>query len=106
MLSTSPLEQENYNMYDMEHCDKCKDKAKEYSSLSSRISSMKYHEEDYDRMKGKGKFKKEHADSKKMMHDMMDKKTKMITEHMGHDLPTEKSLEDKAGPISVGVYHG
>jgi len=90
----------------MHNCPDCKDKHKEYNEISSRISSLRYHAEDYDRTKGKGKFKKDHPDSAKVMDDLMTKKTKMLTAHMGHDIPVDKSLEDKANPISVGVYHG
>lgn len=93
-------------MYDMDRCDKCKDKSKEYDSISSRISSMSYHEDDYNRVKGKGKFAKDHPDSKKMMNELLDKKTKMLTEHMGHGVPVEKSLEDKPQPITTGIYSG
>jgi hypothetical protein len=62
--------------------------------------------EDYDRMKGKGKFKKEHPDSHEMMEKMMDEKTELMNKHMGHDLPVEKSLEEKPVLTTVGSYSG
>lgn len=92
----------------MHNCADCKKDGndKKHEGLSSRISSMRWHMEDYDRSKGKGRFKKDHPDSQKMFDSMLDEKTKLITKHMGHDIPTEKSLEDNAGSISVGVYRG
>ena len=95
-------------MMDMEHCLDCKkeEMSKKYDSMSSRISSMKWHQDDYDRMKGKGRFRKDHPDSFKMMETMMDEKTNMLKKHMGHDLPTEKALEDKPTPATTGIYIG
>lgn len=87
----------------MHNCDDCKKDGahKKSNELGSRISSMRYHAEDYDRMKGKGRFKKDHPDSHEMMESMMDEKTKLMTKHMGHTIPVEKDLEDKAYPIGT-----
>jgi len=90
----------------MHNCPHCKDKEKEYGEISSRVSSMRYHMEDYDRMKGKGKFKKDHPDSVKRFDNMLNKKTKMLTAHLGHDLPVETKLEEKPPVITVGSYSG
>jgi len=75
----------------MYNCPDCKDKNKEYNETSSRHDSMMYHMQDYDRLHGKGAFKKKHSDSYKMMEELMDKKTKMLTDHMSH------SYEEEAG---------
>lgn len=92
----------------MHSCSKCKEEGadKKHSELSSRISSMRWHAEDYDRMKGKGRFKKDHPDSHEMMEKMMDDKTKLLTNHMGHSIPAETSLEEKPRPITTGMYSG
>lgn len=92
----------------MHNCHDCKKDGtdKKYENLSSRVSSMRWHMDDYDRMKGKGKFKKDHPDDIKRFHGMLDEKTKMLSAHMGHDLPAEKKLEEKPPVITVGSYSG
>ena len=78
----------------MYNCHDCKENYKKYEEVSSRHNSMMYHEQDYDRMHGKGSFKKKYPDSHKAMEELMDMKTKMLTAHMKHELPEEEPHDE------------
>jgi hypothetical protein len=92
----------------MYNCPDCKKDGthKKHDELESRISSMRYHSEDYDKTKGKGRFKKDHPDSVKMLDGMLGEKTKLLMTHMGHGIPVETPLEDKPAVTTVGSYSG
>lgn len=88
----------------MHGCSDCKKDGMDRKSgeLSSRISSMRWHMDDYDRMKGKGKFKKDHPDTYKMFETMLNEKTDMLAKHMKHDLVGDDKPDVAPGGVAIG----
>lgn len=79
----------------MYNCPDCDDKGKKYDEISNRFSSLRYHSEEYDRLKGKGKFAKDHPESAKLMDELLAKKTEMLTKHAKHEMYEEPHDESK-----------
>lgn len=53
---------------------------KKYSELCCRISSLQYAAEDYDRIKGKGAFRREHKLESTILDSLLNKKIAMAAE--------------------------
>ena len=78
-------------MYDMKQCKDCgEDTENEYDNISRRLSSSQYHMEEYDRMKGKGSFKKNEAGALALMDELMDRKTALLKSHLVHSTAPKK----------------
>lgn len=72
-------------MYDMKDCAKCgEDAHKEYENMGSRMRSAKYHEEEYDDIKGKGAFKKNSPATAKLVEGLLDRRTALLNNHLSH----------------------
>lgn len=85
-------------------CPLCKNNMKEYESANSRYHSLRYTADDYDRVKGKGAFKKKYPDSAKLMDELLEKKTALKIAHAKHE-PVEEKEEavDAPRPSTAGV---
>lgn len=85
-------------MFSMYDCSECKEHKKELEEYRSRYNHLYFAQEDYDRVKGKGAFKRKYPASVKLMNELLDKKTELELAHAKHEYREDK--EDKEEEVA------